>query len=66
MTTLGPREDFGGLSREYVIRIPSVSLKATKWGGVSESPYKKGGPVSAWDGRVKEPYEMSMALGARP
>ena len=20
--------------------------KATKWGGVSESPYKKGGPVS--------------------
>ena len=27
------------------LRIPSVSLKATKWGGVSESPYKTGGPV---------------------
>ena len=29
-----PREDAGGLSREYVLRIPSVSLKATKWGAV--------------------------------
>ena len=57
--------DAGGLSREYVLRIPSVSKKATKWGGVSESLYKKGGPVSVWDGHVKEPYEMSMALGAR-
>ena len=25
-----PREDTGGLSREYVIRLPSVSYKATK------------------------------------
>ena len=41
-----PREDAGGLSREYVLRIPSVSLKATKWGIVSESPYIKGGTVS--------------------
>ena len=24
----------GGLSREYVLRIPSVSLKATKWGAI--------------------------------
>ena len=29
-----PRGDAGGLSREYVLRIPSVSLKATKWGAV--------------------------------
>ena len=35
-----------GLSREYVLRIPSVSLKVTNWGGVSESPYKKVAPVS--------------------
>ena len=44
-----PREDAGGLSREYGLRITSVSQKATKWGGGgggSESPYKKGGPVS--------------------
>ena len=41
-----PREDVGGLSRQYVLRIPIVSWKATKWSGVSESPYKKGGPVS--------------------
>ena len=41
-------------------------VKATKWDGVSESPYKKGGPVSVQDGLVKEPYEMSMALGAQP
>ena len=34
-----------GLSRECVLRIPSVSLKATHWGGVSESAYKKVGPV---------------------
>ena len=27
---------------------------------------KKGGPVSVSDGHVKDPYEMSMALGARP
>ena len=26
-----PREDAGDVSREYVLRIPSVSLKATKW-----------------------------------
>ena len=32
--------------------------------GVSESSYKKVGPML--DGHVKEPYEMSMALGARP
>ena len=25
-----PHEDAGGLSREYVLRIPSVSYKATK------------------------------------
>ena len=31
-----PREG-PGVSRECVLR---------KWGGVSESPYKKGGPVS--------------------
>ena len=36
----------GGLSRECFFRIPSVSLKATNWGDVLESPYKKGGPVS--------------------
>ena len=41
-----PHEDAGGLSREYVLRIPSVSLKATKWDGLSESPYQKRGPVS--------------------
>ena len=41
-----PREDAWGLSREYILCIPSVSKKATKWGGVSESPYKKCGPVS--------------------
>ena len=35
-----------GLSRECVLRIPSVSKKATNWGDVSESPYKKAGPVS--------------------
>ena len=36
-----------GLSRECVLRIPQRDRKkATKWGGVSESPYKKGGPVS--------------------
>ena len=28
--TLRVREDAGGLSREYVLRIPSVSEKATK------------------------------------
>ena len=39
---LGP----GRLSRECVLRIPSVSLEATNLGGVSESPYKKVGPVS--------------------
>ena len=27
---VNPREDAGGLSREYVLRIPSVSKKATK------------------------------------
>ena len=43
-----------------------MSLKATNWGGMSESPYKKVGPVSVLDGHVKEPYEMSMALVARP
>ena len=32
----------GDLSREYVLCIPSVS----KLGGVSDSPYKEGGPVS--------------------
>ena len=37
------RENAGDLSREYA---PSVSQKATNWGGVSESPYKKGGTVS--------------------
>ena len=26
----GPREDAGGLSREYVLRIPTLSQKATK------------------------------------
>ena len=31
---VAPRGDAGGLSREYVIRIPSVSYKATKWGAV--------------------------------
>ena len=41
-----PREGPGGLSRKYVLRIPSLSKKATNWGGVSESPYKKVGPVS--------------------
>ena len=56
----------GGLSREYVLRIPNVSYKATNLGGVSESPYKKCGLVSVKDGRVKEPCEISMALGARP
>ena len=25
---------------------PEASILETKWGGVSESPYKKGGPVS--------------------
>ena len=35
-----------GVLRECVIRIPSVSWKATNWGGVSESPYKKIGPKS--------------------
>ena len=34
--------------------------------GFSEYPYKKGGPVSVKDGHVKEPQEISMALGARP
>ena len=29
-----PRGDAGGLNREYVLRIPSVSQKATKWGAV--------------------------------
>ena len=38
----------GGLSRECALRISSVSKKATKWGGVSESPYKKSGPVSVF------------------
>ena len=33
---------------------------------VSESLYKKVGPVSVYDGHVEEPCEMSMALGARP
>ena len=36
----------GGLRRECVLRIPSVSLKATKLGGFSEEPCKKVGPVS--------------------
>ena len=63
---LVPREDAGGLSREYVLRIPSVSKKATKWGDVLESPYKRGGPVSVKDGHVKEPCEISIALGAPP
>ena len=31
---LEPRGDAGGLGREYVLRIPSVSWKATKWGVV--------------------------------
>ena len=35
-TMILPREDAGVLSGECV---PRVSLKATKWGGVSESPY---------------------------
>ena len=29
------RGDAGGLSREYVLRNPSVSYKATKWGAVT-------------------------------
>ena len=39
---------YSALSRERVLRIPSVSFKATNWDGVSESPYKKVnfGPVS--------------------
>ena len=32
--SLSPRWDAGGLSREYVLRIPSVSLKATNSGAV--------------------------------
>ena len=29
-----PHGDAGGLNREYILRIPSVSKKATKWGAV--------------------------------
>ena len=39
-----PREG-RGLSRECVLRISSVSLNATYWGGMSESTYEKVGPV---------------------
>ena len=45
---------------------PQRVVKGDLRGGVSESPYKKVGPVSVYDGHVKEPCEMSMALGARP
>ena len=34
------------LSREHILHFPSVSEKATKWGGFSAWPYKKVGPVS--------------------
>ena len=48
----------GGLSRECVLRIPSVSLKATNWGDVSESPYKEGwSRVGAWTGTLKNPVK---------
>ena len=33
-----------GLSRECVLRIPSVSSKGNNWSRVSESPNKKVGP----------------------
>ena len=49
------------LSREFVLRIPSMIVKGDYWGGVSESPYKKGGPCRCLDGHVKDPYEMDMA-----
>ena len=41
-----PREGPGGLVENVSSVSPAWSLKATKWGGVSESPYKKGGLVS--------------------
>ena len=31
---VGSRGDAGGFSRAYILRIPSVSWKATKWGAV--------------------------------
>ena len=36
----------GVMSRMCTSVSPAWSKKATKWGGVSESPYKKVGPVS--------------------
>ena len=36
----------GVKSRMCTSVSPAWSQKATKWGGVSESPYKKVGPVS--------------------
>ena len=49
------------ISRECVVRIPCVSWMATKWGSI-----KRVTPCRCLDGHVKEPYEMSMALGTRP
>ena len=34
---------------------PACRKKSTKWGGVSESRYKKGGPVSVWTDTLKNP-----------
>ena len=56
----------GGLSREWVLRIPSVSLKATKGAVCRNYRIKRLVPCRSLDGHVKESYEMSMALGARP
>ena len=62
-----PREGpGGGLSRECVLRIPSVSLKATKGAVCRNHRIKRLVPCRSLDGHVKESYEMSMALGARP
>ena len=58
LRSLDPHEDAGrggGLSQEYVLRIPSVSSKATNWGGLSESPYKRVVPCRCRTGTLKNP-----------
>ena len=44
---------------------PCVSLKAIKLGGFSEFR-KRVVPCRCLDGHIKEPYDKSMVLGARP
>ena len=53
------------LSRECVLRIPACRKRRLN-GAVFRNKHKRVASCRCLDGHIKEPYEMSMALGARP